>query len=192
MNKKQLKKFLIKLYDEDDVSKYKTINELRNAFIIYAFNENDLKKEDSKYVESDNFEKFINKANTAEELRDLIKPKIKKNKSEVKHFMKFINGETVTMRNDEPMIIFPAKYGEDKQFRININTTLKYKNSEYRLRYLMYDEEVGREDNVETKKEYVWYNDANDEYREFGNFGNSIEDTIGEDIEFENIIAITD
>jgi len=192
MNKKQLKKFLIKLYDEDDVSKYKTINELRNAFIIYAFNENDLKEADSEYVESDNFEKFINKANTAEELRDLIKPKIKKNKSEVKHFMKFINGETVTMRNDEPMIIFPAKYGEDKQFRININTTLKYKNSEYRLRYLMYDEEVGREDNVETKKEYVWYNDANDEYREFGNFGNSIEDTIGEDIEFENIIAITD
>ena len=188
MNQKQLKTLLIKLYS--DKIKYETINEFRNAFIIYAFNENDLKEADSEYVESDNFEKFINKANSAQELRDLINSKpikkiaVKKNKG---YKLKIYN-------NVE--IVEPAKYGDNKEFTININDTVDYHGFEYRFRAAViqyeYDENrPGLKPYLVEDIQYLWYSDE-DEYRSFLYYGNSLEETVGSIYKPKKILDITE
>ncbi len=70
-NDQQLDKMLECFYDNTE--NYNTLLEKRNAFIILAYNEDDLIDEDTKIVASKYYDENIEKAETADELRELIK-----------------------------------------------------------------------------------------------------------------------
>lgn len=62
---------LKKIRKYGDKEKYSDLGDRRVAFTILAFNNNDIKKTDIKYVEADNFEKNMEIAEDADQLREM-------------------------------------------------------------------------------------------------------------------------
>jgi hypothetical protein len=194
-NSKQLSKLLVKLYS--DKTKYTNLVEKRNAFIIQVFNEDDLIEDDIEYVASDNYKENINKAKTAQELKNLIKNiKTDENNNNNNKNEPIKNKGYKLKINGKSEIVKAPTYG-DKKITIPINTVVNYEGFDFRMRaliveFLYDDNRWDHKPYLIQELQYYWYSDEDKEYHNFNDHKEKLKDTVGRKVNFDKNYKIID